>query len=225
LLHTCRAHIEPSRCLIQRAGYGRRDERRRDDDRRRDRRRSHRRDERAAPVAREEQKQTELTLVRESTVVHDELKVSLPESGATVGDLRQKAAELCKGKPGFVVTDITLTTSTEEPKKRLFAAMSLSEAGIVAGSKVFWSCRDRGLDGLRLAGAPDPHAGESQKEKLYRLEMEMGGRAPRDPCCDVTLEADQDPLNAREFEAIRKEENRPLLVPKRNPQEYIDLGY
>ena len=100
--------------------------------------------------------------------------------------------------------------------------MPLSEAGITAGCKVFWSCRDRDLD---KAPAEDPHAGESRKQKLYRLEMEIGGRAPRDPCCDVTLEADQDPLDAKEFEALRKEENRPLLIPKRNAQEYIDMGY
>jgi len=132
---------------------------------------------------------------------------------------------VCSKLPDFAgPTDITLKG---DQGKRLFAAMSLDEAEISMGTKVHWKCRDRAAEGTPSAqnSKLDPHLGELQSEKLDRLEMQFSGKAPRDPCASLILEADNDPLNSKEYEELRKERGEPILIPKRNPQEYINMGF
>jgi len=157
-------------------------------------------------------------LVSEASRVDGELITVTCAAGSTVGELRKHLVPLCEKNEGFAgEADISLKG---EGGRRLFAAMSLDEAGIADGCEVTWQCKDR-------SGPPGQNAepAECKAHKLYRLEKEFSGKAPRDPCADVTMEADKDSLNAREFEMDRKARGDPKLIPKRDPQEYIDMGF
>ena len=80
-----------------------------------------------------------------------------------------------------VETDAHLVLQTEDGA-RLYAAMSLADAGLGPGSRIVWrSGRSDGLRKLLEPEAPTELHGHAKRQKTFALEMKFGGRPPVDP--------------------------------------------
>ena len=104
--------------------------------------------------------------------------IAVPAS-ACVADLRRMVFDtvpMCG-----VEIDANLVLQTEDGT-RLYAAMSLAEAGLVPGSRIVWrSGRSDGLRKLLKPEAPTELHGLAKRQKTFALEMKFGGRPPVDP--------------------------------------------
>ena len=104
--------------------------------------------------------------------------IAVPAS-ACVADLRRMVFDTvptCGAE-----TDAHLVLQTEDGA-RLYAAMSLAEAGLGPGSRIVWrSGRADGLRKLLEPEAPTELHGHAKRQKTFALEMKFGGRPPIDP--------------------------------------------
>ena len=104
--------------------------------------------------------------------------IAVPAS-ACVADLRRMVFDTVP--TCGVETDAHLVLQTEDGA-RLYAAMSLAEAGLGPGSRIVWrSGRADGLRKLLEPEAPTELHGHAKRQKTFALEMKFGGRPPIDP--------------------------------------------
>ena len=104
--------------------------------------------------------------------------IAVPVS-ACVADLRRMVFDTVP--TCGVETDAHLVLQTEDGA-RLYAAMSLAEAGLDPGSRIVWrSGRADGLRKLLEPEAPTELHGHAKRQKTFALEMKFGGRPPIDP--------------------------------------------
>jgi hypothetical protein len=119
-------------------------------------------------------------LVQEQDSEDSETHTLLVPPSSTVADLRRR---IFHNTPACGVTLDTSLLLHAENGTRLFAAMTLSEAGLKSGSRVLWKVSSRKKGSLRelLQPADVELFGQDRAARTYELEMQFSGHAPVDP--------------------------------------------
>jgi hypothetical protein len=119
-------------------------------------------------------------LVRQQDSEDSETKTLLVPPSSTVADLRRL---IFRNTPTCGVTLDTSLLLHAENGTRLFAAMTLSEAGLKSGSRVLWKVSSGKKGSLRelLQPADVELFGQDRAARTYELEMQFSGHAPVDP--------------------------------------------
>lgn len=95
----------------------------------------------------------------------------------TIAKIKERIAELCADRPGCLGSvDINVTFDGG----KLFNMMPVEEAGIVHGSQLVWTCKDRSGAARERANGNKPMSKAERQALKERAEEEFG--SIKDPC-------------------------------------------